>query len=118
MESFLGLIGEWFVELWGLGGVKAIVAQTVLNVVLAIGASIYANTFNVKKVAEFLYRKLLPYVAVYVTVKATGFAAGVEWLAPVVYAAIFATLTGDMLENLVKLGLKVPEAVQRLLLSK
>jgi hypothetical protein len=117
-ESPLAQLGVWLLELWGLGGVRAIVAQIVLNVVLAVAASIHQDKFDLRKIGEFLYRKVLPYVAVYVTVKATGMAAGAEWLAPVVYAAIFATLTGDMLDNLVKLGLKVPDGVQRLLLSK
>jgi len=117
-ESVLGQLGDWLTEMWGLGGVKAIVAQTLLNVVIALAAATKTDSLNIKKLGEFLHRKLLPYVAVYIAAKAFGVSAGVEWVAPIAYVAIFTTLTGDMLDNLIGLGLPIPEQVQRLLLSK
>jgi predicted membrane protein len=113
-ENLLLQLGAWFIGLWTLGGVKAIVAQTLANVVLAVATALYTDNFNLKKLAEFLYRKLLPYVLVYVVVYAVGDAADMAWLAPVVYATIVATLAGDMLENLMALGLKLPQAFNRL----
>ena len=112
-EDILPQLGAWLVELWELGGVKAIMAQTLFNVVLALATAIYTDTFNLQKIGEFLYKKLLPFLSVYVVAKAAGTAAGIEWVAPIVYAAIAAMLSGDMLDNLMKLGLKVPEFMYR-----
>jgi ABC-type uncharacterized transport system permease subunit len=114
-DNILWQLGNWFVELWNLGGVKAIVAQTLFNVVLAIATAIYTDVFNLKKLGEFLYKKLLPFLTVYIIAKAAGVAAGIEWVAPLVYAAIASMLAGDMLENLVKLGLPIPDFMKRFL---
>lgn len=113
-EDILPQLGAWFVELWELGGVKAIMAQTLFNVVLAVATAIYTDTFNLQKIGEFLYKKLLPFLSVYIVAKAAGTTAGIEWVAPTVYATIVAILAGDMLDNLMKLGLKVPAFMQRL----
>jgi phage-related holin len=114
-ENILQHLGAWFVELWNLGGVKAIVAQTIFNVVLALAAAVHTDTFNLKKLGEFLYKKLLPFLTVYVVAKAVGVVADIEWVSPITYAAIAAMLAGDMVENLMKLGLPIPDFVQRFL---
>jgi len=115
IENLLPDLGKWLVELWNLGGVKAIIYQTLFNVVLALATAVYTDTFNLKKLGEFLYKKLLPFLTVYVVAKAVGVGAGIEWVAPIAYAAIAAMLAGDMVENLVKLGLPIPDFMQRFL---
>jgi hypothetical protein len=114
-ENLLLELGAWFVELWELGGVKAIVLQTLFNVVLALATAVYTDALNIKKLGEFLTKKLLPFLTVYVIAKAVGVAAGIEWVAPIAYAAIAAMLAGDMVDNLVKLGLPLPDFMLRFL---
>lgn len=115
IESLVHRVGAWLEELWSLGGVKALVAQIGLNVILAVAAAIKTNSFDLSKIGEFLYRKVAPYLLVYVAAKALGLSAGVEWLAPATYAVLAATLLGDSLENVENLGIELPSAVQYLL---
>lgn len=115
IESLVRQIGAWLEELWSLGGVKALVAQIGLNVILAVAAAIKTDSFDLSKIGEFLYRKVAPYLLVYVAAKALGLSAGVEWLAPATYAVLAATLLGDLLENVENLGIELPSVVQYLL---
>jgi hypothetical protein len=97
-------VGELFQLIWAYDGVKVIVGHVAVNLVVALGASLKNGDFQLGKLAEFLYRKLLPYVAIYYIVNAFGDAAGVAALGPTVFAIIEATLAGDLADNLQKLG--------------
>jgi len=105
-------------QAWAYDGVKVIVTHTLVNVVVALAASARAGTFELGKVGEFLIRKLAPYVGVYLVVKAAGEAAGIAFLAPIAWTAIEATLTGDLLDNWTKLGLPLPETIQRFVVKR
>lgn len=112
-QAILEWVKQLVILIWAYDGVKVIVGHTIVNVVVAIAAAVVTGTFELSKIAQFLIRKLLPFVAIYFIVKAFGQAAGLEWLAPVTWAAIEASLTGDLADNLVKLGLPLPESVKR-----
>lgn len=103
--------------LWSFDGVKVIVGHTIINVVFAIAAAQVQDDFELGKIGEFLFKKLLPYVAVYAILKAFGEAAGLALLAPVVWATIEASLTGDLMDSLARLGLKWPDSVARLVVK-
>ena len=115
-EISLQDVFEWirsFVLLvWAFDGAKVIICHTLINVVVAIAAALMSGEFQLAKLAEFLIKKLLPYTAVYVVVKIAGLTAGLDWLAPVTWAAIEATLTGDLADNLVKIGLPLPDGIK------
>lgn len=102
---------------WSFAGVKVIVSHTVVNVVLALAAALREGDFDLSRVGEFLVKKLLPYVSVYFCLKAFGEAAGLAVLAPVVWIAIEASLAGDLMDNLAKLGLTWPDAIARLVVK-
>jgi phage-related holin len=116
-QALLESIKELVLLVWAFDGVKVIVGHVVINVAFAIAAAVYTGTFELAKVGEFLSKKLLPFVAVYFVLKAFGEAAGLGYLAPVVWAAIEASLTGDLVDNLVKLGLPLPEGLKRLIVK-
>jgi phage-related holin len=106
-------ITQFFLWLWTLDAVRFIAAHVVVNVVVALAAALNTSDFKPHKLAEFLSRKLLPYVIIYGVVKAIGMDAGLDALAPVVFAIIEATLVADLVENLAKLGIPLPEAMKR-----
>jgi phage-related holin len=107
-------VREFFVWLWSLDGVKMITLHTIVNVVVAVMAAIHVGELRLHKLAEFLYRKLLPYVIIYGVVKVIGVDAGLDWLAPAVFTIIEITLASDLAENLARLGIPMPEAVMKL----
>ena len=102
-------VGAWLAWVWTLVGVRFIVGHVLVNLVVAIAAGMYTGEFQLKRVGEFLYRKLAPYVLVYAAVKAIGIDAGLEELAGAVWVIIEVTLAGDLAENLKVLGVPVPE---------
>jgi len=103
---------------WSYDGVKFIVGHTVVNLVAAVAGALKAGEFELGKVGEFLYKKLLPYVSVYFILKAFGDAAELTFLAPIAWAAIETTLLGDLMDSVAKLGLAWPEPVARLVVKR
>jgi len=120
-ETSLQDVFEWIRSLvlliWAFDGAKVIICHTVINVVVALAAALMTGEFQLAKLGEFLIKKLLPYTAVYVVVKVAGLTAGLDWLAPATWAAIEATLTGDLADNLVKIGLPMPEQIKRIVVK-
>ena len=61
---------------------------------------------------------MLPYTIVYYVALLVGGAAGLETIAPIAFTTIEAILTGNLLDNAVKLGLKldieIPEGLVRI----
>lgn len=93
--------------------VKFLVCHIVINLVVALAAALKIGDFSLHKVAEFLTKKLLPYVLVYFVVRIAGDAAGLGALALVAWGAIEAALVGDLLDNLSRLGLPLPDGLKR-----
>lgn len=114
------ILKEILIWLWTLAGVRFLVGHTCINVVVAVMAAVRdeEDGFQVKRLLEFLGKKLLPYVLVYGTAKYFGMDAGLEWLAPAVWVLIEATLAADLAENLERLGVPLPESVSRVLVGK
>ena len=102
-------ITDFLVWLWTLTGVKFIVTHVLINLLVAVAAGMYTGEFQLKKLGEFLYRKLAPFVLVYGAVKAFGIESGVDWLALPVWAIVEATLVADLAGNLERLGVPMPE---------
>ncbi len=106
-------IREFLIWLWTLNGVKIIAIHTALNFIVAVMASIHTNNFNPHKLAEFLYRKLLPYAVTYASIQAIGMEVGFEPLALIVLGIIETTLLANLTENLVALSIPLPKIVKR-----
>lgn len=113
-NGFVDDLAAAVIALWLQGGLKYIVVRVLVNVVVAVAATLYTGEFVLGRTGEFLYRKLLPYAAVYAVAYFVGEAAGVGGLAIVVLGAIEAGLFGDLADNLVKLGLQLPPTMRRL----
>ena len=111
MQAVFDVIRDIAMLIWSYDGAKVILSHTLINVVVAIAAAVHMQEFNLSKIGEFLYRKMLPYVSVYVVAKVVGVHAGLDALSVAVFAIIEATLAGDLADNLVKLGIKLPGQV-------
>ena len=96
-------------------GVKFLAAHVLINVVVALAVGIREGNFDFRKVGNFIYAKLLPYVLGYYVVALLGDTANVAFIGPVAWAAIVTTLTADLLDNLGRLGLQLPPVVNKLI---
>lgn len=107
-------LAEFFRWLFQQTEVRFMVAHILVNVVLAVAAGMYTGEFRLKKLGEFLYRKLAPFVLVYGAVKVAGSSSGLDGLALPVWAIIEATLVADLVENLDRLGIPIPERLAKI----
>ena len=110
-DRFVALVGY----VWGLWMVKVLVCHVLVNVAVAIAASIYTKSFVLAKTGEFLYRKALPYALVSAVAYAVGESAGLSWVSTAAWAVLEVSLLGDLADNLILLGIPIPEPVVRFL---
>lgn len=95
----------WLAWLWGQWQTQVLVYHILLNVVVALSASIYTKEFLMARIPEFLYRKILPYVLMYGAFSFAGEAIGQGAVATSVWGLITAALLADLFDNLKKFGL-------------
>ena len=62
---------------------------------------------------EFLYRKLLPYVLLYAAFRIVGETAGLGGIDKIVFGLIEVALWADLIENLGRMGVKLPDGIAR-----
>ena len=106
-------LGSLIVAVWNIWEVQVVTYHITLNLAVALAAAIRTNTFEFAKVAEFLYRKMLPYLIVFIVASTAGASLGMAWLATAVWALIEMSLMGDLVDNLKKLGIPIPDGVVR-----
>ena len=109
--EYLLAVQEVLLAIWGDVVVKFIVCHILLNVVLALAAAIATSNFRLYRLWVFLYRKIIPMVVVYSVARLIARGAGVPWLATAVLVVLETRLFADLLENLKKLGVPVPDRV-------
>lgn len=99
--------------IWSFWQVKFLLAHIGLNVVAAVAASIYGGEFLLGKLGEFLYKKVLPYVLIFAAFAGMGAAANLGALTNVAFVGLEAMLLADLLDNLKKMGLKIPDVLTK-----
>ena len=106
MEQYL----EQFIALANGAKLSSLVAMVFANLLTGVAVSIYASTFRLKLVADFLVSKVLPYLVSYMAV---SIVAVVEpsWKAAVtvVWGLIMVALAGAILTNLKEMGINLPD---------
>ncbi len=106
MEQYI----EQFVALANGTKLTILVAMIFANLITGIAVSIFTGAFRLKKVADFLLTRVLPYVLSYFAVV---FVAVVEpaWqpAVTVVWGVIIAALAGAILANLKEMGINLPD---------
>lgn len=103
-------VSQW---VWGFWQTKFLLAQIGLNFVLAVAVTIRTGEFVLARTAEVLYRKVLPYLLIFAFLAAFGNAINLEWLTTASWLLLVASLTSDMLDNLRKLGVPIPEGLTK-----
>jgi phage-related holin len=106
-------IAEFFVWLWSLWYVKVLVLHVIVNVIVAVMAGIRTEKFVLAKLWEFLYRKVLPLVGVFAVFTAFGESINQPAIAPVVWILIETMLVSDLLDNLKKMGVPIPNGLTK-----
>lgn len=99
---------EWFNWLWAMPEVRFLVCQILLNTTVAIAAAISTGTFELRRVSDFLYRKVLPLVLTFAVARLVEGATSITWIDEASLILIESRLISDLVDNLVKLGIKVP----------
>ena len=102
-------IVAFFAGIWAMWEVKFLVAHICVNVVVAVAAAIHLDEFQLAKIGEFLYRKLLPYLMVWIVASIAASAANMGALALAAWAILELNLVGDLADNLARLGIPIPE---------
>lgn len=118
MSSIVATLQSILLQIWSYDGVKIIILNVLFNVAVAIAAALYTGTFNFKKLADFLIKKLLPFTLVYFAAKLLGNALDLSAIAIATWAIIEATLIGDLADSLALLGIKLPDTVMKLIGAK
>jgi hypothetical protein len=103
----------FLLDVWSVPGVKFIVCHVIVNTVAAIAGSVYTGEFLLSRVAEFLHKKLLPYVAIYYVLILVEQGANLTGLSALAWAAIETSLLGDLLDTWERCGLPLPDAIRR-----
>lgn len=98
---------------WAESQVKWILLTVGVNVLVALFAALYSGEFSFQKLSEFLYRKILPLGGTYCVFWIFGQAIELEALAVGTFAVLELKLAADLVESLVKMGLKLPEPLER-----
>lgn len=114
----VGVVLEWIQQaaafVWAQWEVKVLISHIIVNVVVAMAATIATGEFVLALVPEFLWKKVFPLVAVYAAAAMFGEAAGMSGVATATWALLELKLMGDTLDNLKKLGVEwVPEGLTK-----
>ena len=98
---------------WSVVGVRFLVCHILVNTIAAIAASVYMGEFLLSRVAEFLHKKLLPYVTIYYVLVLVEQGANLAGLSVLAWTAIEASLLGDLLDTWERCGLPLPDFIRR-----
>ena len=93
------------VWLWSQWQTQVLVYHILVNLVVALAASIYTKEFLMAKIPEFLYRKILPYVLMYGVFAFAGESIGQGAMATGVWGLLETALLADLLDNVKRFGL-------------
>jgi phage-related holin len=103
----------WLAWLWSQWQTQILVYHILANFVVALAATIYTKELLLARVPEFLYRKILPYTLVYAVFAFVGESLEMAAIATAAWATLEMALVGDLLDNLKKLGLPIPDLLTK-----
>ena len=113
LSSLWGEVSVWLVWLWGQWQTQFLVFHILGNFIVAVAVTIYTGEFLLGKLGQFLYKKVLPFVLIYAAFAFIGEAANLAWVATGAWAMLESLLVADLLDNLRKIGLPIPEALTK-----
>jgi len=107
-EVALWLVGQWQVQ--------TLAYMIAGNFVVAVAVSVATGEFRLGRLAEVLYRKVLPWLGVYAFFSLVGEAINLEWVATAAWGLLTGKLIGDLLDSLGQLGIfkeKIPAQLKK-----
>lgn len=107
-------IAEALIDFVSLSSTQLMSAHILINWAVALAAAISTGTFEVKRVADFLWQKIAPLLLTYFAAQALGGYLDLGWLAVTVFTLIEARLLADLVGNLGLLGIPIPEGLATL----
>lgn len=105
-NSILKWLQDAILWLWGQWEVQWLIGQILLNLVAAIAVGVATGNFALIKLAEFLYKKVLPLVGLYAAFSFFGETVDMAWVSTVVWGLLVTRLGAELLDNLKKLGVE------------
>ena len=105
-NSILVWLQDAFGWLWGQWEVRWLVGQIVLNFAVAVAVGIATGKFSLVKLAEFLYKKILPLVGIYAAFSFFGESVEMAWVGNVTWGLLSVRLGAELLDNLKMLGVE------------
>ena len=105
-NSILTWLQDAFLWLWAQWEVKWLLGQIVLNFVAAVAVGVATGNFALVKLAEFLYKKVLPLVGVYAAFSFFGETVDMAWVGDVTWGLLAVRLGAELLDNLKQLGVE------------
>ena len=105
-NSILTWLQDAFLWLWGQWEVKWLLGQIVLNLVAAVAVGVATGNFALVKLAEFLYKKVLPLVGLYAAFSFFGETVEMAWVGNVTWGLLAMRLGAELMDNLKQLGVE------------
>lgn len=91
-----------------------IVILIMVDWVLGVVAALVKDTFRLHQLAHYLHDAVLPYVFVFAVIEIVALAQpDFSFIVPVSFAIIAANLIGNILANLHRLGVPMPEILRK-----
>ena len=94
---------------------RAIAVGVVLNTALAIAIAIRRDEFDFRRLWQFLWNRLTPYLIVYGAARLIADDTEWAWVPSAVFAVLQVSLAGDIVAKLQDLGVPIPPSAQKLL---
>jgi hypothetical protein len=112
--EYLEQVEQLLLVFWNESLIRWILLTVGVNVIVGLLAALSAGEFNLQKLGEFLYRKILPLGGTYAVFWVYGRA--VPDMAPLgaaAFAVLEAKLLADLAESLGVLGVPWPDAIKQ-----
>lgn len=111
--EILEAVKIWLLWLWSQWQTQFLVGHICVNAIVAAAVSIWTNDFILAKLPEFLYRKILPLTLIYGAFAFVGETIHQPDVGTAAWGLLTLLLASDMLDNLAKIGLKVPASLTK-----
>lgn len=116
--EFLDTLMDFMAWVWSHGEVKFLVGHIIFNAVVAGTVSMKTGDFVLAKFPEFLWKKVFPLTGVWAVSAFFGESINMVWIKPASWVLLEGVLVGDLLDNLKRLGIPIPDALTKVRLEQ
>ncbi len=106
-------IYAFLTQVWEMWEVQFAVYHIAFNLLMACAGAIKTGEFELQRLSNFLYKKLLKNLVIFVAVKLFGGALGYDHIAILAWGLVEMELLADLALSLKQLGLPIPEKLMQ-----